>query len=86
MTLYVGNIPYVVKEEELKEIFQEYGTVTSIKIITDKYTGRSKGFGFVEMENDEQEELVAKECNRREIHERNLVVAKAHSRKGYNDR
>jgi hypothetical protein len=38
------------------------------------------------MENDEQEELVAKECNRREIHERNLVVAKAHSRKGYNDR
>jgi RNA recognition motif-containing protein len=86
MTLYVGNIPYVVKEEELKEIFQEYGTDTSIKIITDKYTGRSKGFGFVEMENDEQEELAAKECNRREIHERNLVVAKAHSRKGYNDR
>ena len=85
MTLYVGNIPYTVKEEELKEIFQEFGTVTSIKIIADKYTGRSKGFGFVEMENDEQEDLVVKECNRREIHERNLVVAKAHSKKGYNE-
>ena len=86
MTLYVGNIPYTVKEEELKEIFQEHGTVTSIKIITDKYTGRSKGFGFVEMENDEQEEAAIKECNRKEIQERNLVVAKAHSRKGYNER
>jgi RNA recognition motif-containing protein len=86
MTLYVGNIPYAVKEEELKEVFQEYGTVLSIKIITDKYTGRSKGFGFVEMENDDQEDVVVKECNRRELHERNLVVAKAHSRKGYNER
>ncbi len=86
MTLYVGNIPYGVKEEELKEVFQEYGTVSSIKIVTDKYTGRSKGFGFVEMENDEQEELAVNGCNRKEIHERNLVVAKAHSRKGYNDK
>ena len=86
MTLYVGNIPYTVKEEELKEIFQEFGTVTTIKIIADKYTGRSKGFAFVEMENEEQEDLVVQECNRREIHERNLVVAKAHSKKGYNER
>ena len=86
MTLYVGNIPYSVKEEELKEIFQEHGTVTSIKIIADKYTGRSKGFGFVEMENEEQEDVVVKECNRREIQDRNLVVAKAHSKKGYNER
>ena len=86
MTLYVGNIPYSVKEDELKEIFQEYGTVVSIKIITDKYTGRSKGFGFVEMESDEEEDLAIKECDRREIHDRNLVVAKAHSKKGYNER
>ncbi len=86
MTLYVGNIPYVVKEEELKEIFQEFGTVTSIKIITDKYTGRSKGFGFIELEKEEQEDAAVKECNRREVHERNLVVAKAHSKKGYNER
>ena len=74
------------KEEELKEIFQEYGTVVNLKIITDKYTGRSKGFGFIEMEKDEEEDLAVKECDRREIQERNLVVAKAHSKKGYNDR
>ncbi len=85
MTLYVGNIPYSVNEEELKEILHEYGTVTSLKIITDKYTGRSKGFGFIEMENDEQEERAVKECNRREVHDRNLVIAKAHSKKGYNE-
>lgn len=86
MTLYVGNIPYVVKEEELKEIFQEFGTVTSLKLIADKYTGRSKGFGFIEMENDEQENMAVQELNRKEIHDRNLVVAKAHSKKGYNER
>ena len=86
MTLYVGNLPYAVKEEELREVFQEYGTVVSIKVITDKYTGRSKGFGFLEMENDEQEDLAVRECNRREINERNLVVVKAKSRKGYNER
>lgn len=85
MTLYVGNIPYALKEEELKEILQEFGKVTNMKLIADKYSGRSKGFGFVEMENDEQEDLVVKECNRREVHERNLVVAKAHSKKGYNE-
>ena len=85
MTLYVGNIPYVVKEDELKEIFQEFGTVTSLKVISDKYTGRSKGFGFIEMDNDEQEDLAVKELNRKEIHERNLVVAKSHSKKGYNE-
>ena len=86
MTLYVGNIPYTVKEEELKEIFQEFGLVTSLKIIADKYTGRSKGFGFVEMENEEQEDTAAKDGNRREVHERSLVVAKSHSKKGYNER
>ncbi len=86
MTLYVGNIPYVLKEEELKDIFQEFGTVTSLKIIADKYTGRSKGFGFIEMENDEQEEKAVNELNRKEIHDRNLVVAKAHSKKGYNEK
>ena len=85
MTLYVGNIPYVVKEEELKEIFQEFGTVTSLKIISDKYSGRSKGFGFIEMENEEQEDLAVNELNRKETHDRNLVVAKAHSKKGYNE-
>lgn len=83
MTIYVGNIPYSLKEEDLKEVFKEYGNIVSIKLITDKFTGRSKGFGFIEMENDDQEDLAINECNRRVVSGRNLVVSKAHSKKGY---
>ena len=54
MNIYIGNLHYNVNEEELKEIFKEYGEVMSVTIITDKYTGRSKGFGFIEMLNDEE--------------------------------
>ncbi len=83
MTVYVGNIPYNLKEEEMKGIFEQYGKVTSIKLIADKFTGRSKGFGFVEMESEEQEDEAVKELNRHIVLGRNLVVAKAHSKKGY---
>lgn len=83
MTIYVGNIPYAIRENEIAEVFQKYGKIVSIKIITDKFSGRSKGFGFVEMETDEQEELAIKECNRCVVAGRSIVVSKAHSRKGY---
>lgn len=83
MTIYVGNIPYSIRENEIAEIFHKYGKIVSIKIITDKYSGRSKGYGFVEMETEEQEDLAIKECNRYVISGRALVVLKAHSRKGY---
>ena len=83
MTIYVGNIPYNLKEEEMNGIFEQYGKVTSIKLITDKFTGRSKGFGFIEMESEEQEDEAVKELNRHIVLGRNLVVAKAHSKKGY---
>ena len=53
MNIYVGNLNFKVKESELQEIFENYGEVTSVKIITDKYSGRSKAFGFVEMQNNE---------------------------------
>jgi RNA recognition motif-containing protein len=49
MNIYVGSLPFDLDEEELKEIFEEYGEVNSAKVITDKFTGKSKGFGFVEM-------------------------------------
>lgn len=52
--LYVGNLPYTVTNEELQEAFVPYGTVTSAKVITDRDTGRSKGFGFVEMASEEE--------------------------------
>ncbi len=51
-TLYVGNLPYTTSEEDLKEVFVPYGEVSSAKIITDRETGRSRGFGFVEIESD----------------------------------
>jgi len=83
MTIYVGNIPYAIRENEIAEVFGKYGKIVSIKIITDKYSGRSKGYGFVEMETDEQEELAIKECNKYVISGRALVVLKAHSNKGF---
>ncbi|MCB8964496.1 MAG: RNA-binding protein [Bacteroidales bacterium] len=52
MMIYVGNISYLMTAEELKELFAPYGNVVSVKIIADKVSGKSKGYGFVEMEND----------------------------------
>lgn len=52
--LYVGNLPYTVRDEELQATFSEFGAVTSAKVITDRETGRSKGFGFVEMDSDDE--------------------------------
>jgi RNA recognition motif-containing protein len=83
MTIYAGNIPYSLKEEELREIFRPYGNITSLKFITDKYSGRSKGFAFIEMETDEQEDNAVKELDKHIVLGRNMVVAKAHSKKGY---
>jgi len=83
MTVYVGNIPYNLKEDEMTGIFEQYGKVTSLKLIADKFTGRSKGFAFIEMESEEQEDEAVKELNRHIVLGRNLVVAKAHSKKGY---
>jgi len=54
MNIYVGNLHFNVNEDELRKAFEEYGEVSSVKIISDKYSGRSKGFGFVEMQNDKE--------------------------------
>ena len=54
MTVYVGNIAYSMTVEELKDIFEAFGKVLDVKIIIDRQTGRSKGYGFIEMENDEE--------------------------------
>ncbi|HCI69813.1 MAG TPA: RNA-binding protein, partial [Balneola sp.] len=54
MNIYVGNLSYGVSEDNLREVFEAYGEVSSCKVITDKYSGRSKGFGFVEMDNDSE--------------------------------
>ncbi len=80
MNIYVGNIPYRLSEDELKEIFQEYGTVDSVKIITDKFTGRSKGFGFIEMPNQDEAQKAIDELNEAEVDGRNLRVNEARPR------
>jgi len=80
MNIYVGNIPYRLSEEDLKELFQEYGTVESVKIITDKFSGRSKGFGFVEMPNEEEAKQAIEGLNETEVEGRPLRVNEAKPR------
>ena len=80
MNIYIGNLHYNVNEEELKEIFKEYGEVMSVTIITDKYTGRSKGFGFIEMLNDEEASKAIDNLNGTELRGRKVIVNLAKER------
>lgn len=84
MNIYVGNLPYKVAEEELRGIFEEYGEVTSAKIIKDRVTNRSKGFGFVEMANDEEAATAIQELDEAEVLGRNLRVNEAKERPNRN--
>ena len=81
MNIYVGNLSYEVDENDLTEIFKPYGTVHSTKIITDKYSGRSKGFGFVIMEDLEEAKLAIKELNGSVYEQRDMVVNEAKPKK-----
>jgi RNA recognition motif-containing protein len=81
MNIYVGNLNFNLSEDELKEIFEEYGEVTSAKVITDKYSGRSKGFGFVEMPNDAEGEAAIKNLNGVDMKGRNMTVNQSEERK-----
>ena len=75
--IYVGNLPYTYAEEDLKKLFESYGEVTSAKVITDRDTGRSRGFGFVEMANKEEAAKAMDELGRKKVGERTLVVNEA---------
>lgn len=77
MNIYVGNLNYKVQESNLKEAFEAYGTVDSVKIIQDKLSGRSKGFGFVEMPDDSQAKSAIENLNGKDFLGRNLVVNQA---------
>lgn len=80
MNIYVGNLHYEFSEDDLKEAFQEYGEVVSAKIIVDKYSGRSKGFGFIEMSDDEKAQQAIDGLNDKEVKGRNMKVNKARER------
>lgn len=77
MNIYVGNLNYRVKENELKQALSEYGTVSSVKVITDRETGRSKGFAFVEMPDDEEASRVIAQLNGAEFAGRQIVMKEA---------
>jgi RNA recognition motif-containing protein len=74
MNIYVGSLHFKMSEAELKEVFEEYGEVTSAKIIIDKYSGKSKGFGFVEMPNEAEAKKAIEELNGAEVSGRNIIV------------
>jgi RNA recognition motif-containing protein len=80
MNIYVGNIAWSMTEDELNALFSEFGSVSSAKIITDKYSGRSKGFGFVEMDNDAEGEAAIEALNDSDQNGRNLRVNQARPR------
>lgn len=80
MNIYVGNLPFNVEEEDLKKIFEEYGEVVSAKVITDKFTGKGKGFGFVEMKNDDEAKTAIEELNNAEVGGRNIKVNESQPR------
>ena len=74
MNIYVGNLPYTANEEDLKEVFAAHGQVTSVRIVTDRETGQSKGFGFIEMPNDEEATRAIEALEGAEFQGRNLRV------------
>ncbi|MGQ7870326.1 RNA recognition motif domain-containing protein [Sunxiuqinia sp. sy24] len=80
MNIYVGNLDYNLKEDELGGIFAEYGEVVSVKIVMDRETGRAKGFGFVEMAVEAEGEKAVEELDGAEVNGRNIKVNKARPR------
>ena len=79
--LYVGNLSYSLTEEDLKKFFAEAGSVESATIITDKISGRSKGFGFVEMSSEEEAKKAVESFDGKELDGRNIVVNEARPKK-----
>lgn len=80
MNLYVGNLSWNMSEDDLRNLFEQYGTVSSIKIVKDRETGRSKGFGFVEMENDTEAQNALSSLYDKEVLGRKIVINEAQER------
>ena len=81
MNIYVGNLNYRVEESDLTQLFEEYGKVESVNLISDKYSGRSKGFGFVTMDNNEDGQKAVDALNGISFQERDIVVNEARPKK-----
>jgi RNA recognition motif-containing protein len=77
MNIYIGNISYTMTSEEIRDLFLPYGNVLNVRIITDKKTGRSKGYAFVEMDNDTEAENAIQALNQTQVKGRNIKVNNA---------
>ncbi len=75
--LYVGNLPFSATEDSLKQMFAQFGTVESVNVITDRYTGQSKGFGFIELANKAEADAAITKMNGSEMDGRTLKVSEA---------
>jgi RNA recognition motif-containing protein len=80
MNIYVGNLAYSVTQDDLRDVFSPYGEISSVNLITDKFTGDSKGFGFVEMPNNAEADAAIKGLNETPLKGRNLKVNQAKPR------
>ncbi|MEL0585639.1 MAG: RNA-binding protein [Candidatus Thiodiazotropha sp. (ex. Lucinoma kazani)] len=80
MNIYVGNLPWSVKDDELRQLFAEFGEVSNANVIMDKFSGRSRRFGFVEMADASAAETAIESLNEKEIEGRNLRVNEAKPR------
>lgn len=78
--LFVGSLPWATTSDDLKQLFEKYGSVLRADVLMDKMTGRSRGFGFVEMENDAEAEKAIQELNNSDLDGRKLVVNEARPR------
>lgn len=80
MNIYVGNLPFSTTDDSLRELFEQFGTVDSSSVISDRETGRSRGFGFVEMPNDDEAQTAIDELNDSDFEGRTLTVNEARPR------
>ena len=85
MNIYVGNLTYEASEADVRQVFETFGEVTSVKIITDKYTGQSRGIGFVEMANKKDALTAISDLNGKELKGRALKVNEAQPKKTYDN-
>jgi len=84
MNIYVGNLSWNLKDQDLQNLFASHGEVSSAKIVLDKFTNRSKGFGFVEMPNDDEAQAAISALNGTELDGRNVVVNESRPKEGGN--
>jgi len=81
MNIYVGNLAYRVREEDLKSVFEQFGSVSSARVITDRDSGRSKGYAFVDMPDDGEAQQAIRELNEKDLEGRRLIVKESIPRK-----